>query len=137
MCVGVLFVFSLRRRPPAYTLTASHLPYPTLGRPHEARRVGRPGIAQSQARAQHQQRNHGQQPKLAVLARLQHGSDGSRATCRKTVAAASPEIVTGSCPFDNPRSEEHTSELQSLMRISSAVFCLKTKKTTHCDIDTL
>src|SRR3546814_7768300 len=28
------------------------------------------------------------------------------------------------------RSEEHTSELQSLMRISSAVFCLK-KKTTH------
>src|SRR3546814_9204021 len=29
----------------------------------------------------------------------------------------------------NPRSEEHTSELQSLMRISSAVFCLKKKKT--------
>src|SRR3546814_4690288 len=28
------------------------------------------------------------------------------------------------------RSEEHTSELQSLMRISYAVFCLKTKKTT-------
>src|SRR3546814_10152160 len=31
--------------------------------------------------------------------------------------------------FDIPRSEEHTSELQSLMRISYAVFCLK-KKTT-------
>src|SRR3546814_8945010 len=36
------------------------------------------------------------------------------------------------------RSEEHTSELQSLMRISYAVFCLKKKKkniystTTHC-----
>src|SRR3546814_5992165 len=29
------------------------------------------------------------------------------------------------------RSEEHTSELQSLMRISSAVFCLKTKTTKH------
>src|SRR3546814_2382383 len=28
------------------------------------------------------------------------------------------------------RSEEHTSELQSLMRISYAVFCLKKKKTT-------
>src|SRR3546814_3846119 len=28
------------------------------------------------------------------------------------------------------RSEEHTSELQSLMRISSAVFCLKKNKTT-------
>src|SRR3546814_7060863 len=29
---------------------------------------------------------------------------------------------------DSPRSEEHTSELQSLMRISYAVFCLKKKK---------
>src|SRR3546814_2899630 len=33
------------------------------------------------------------------------------------------------------RSEEHTSELQSLMRISYAVFCLKNKKpTVHRDI---
>src|SRR3546814_5447736 len=31
------------------------------------------------------------------------------------------------------RSEEHTSELQSLMRISYAVFCLKKKKYTHHD----
>src|SRR3546814_1892270 len=30
-----------------------------------------------------------------------------------------------------PRSEEHTSELQSLMRISYAVFCLKKKKHTN------
>src|SRR3546814_8068950 len=32
---------------------------------------------------------------------------------------------------NNPRSEEHTSELQSLMRISYAVFCLKKKKTQN------
>src|SRR3546814_9964963 len=32
------------------------------------------------------------------------------------------------------RSEEHTSELQSLMRISYAVFCLKKKKKTHIQI---
>src|SRR3546814_7867905 len=32
------------------------------------------------------------------------------------------------------RSEEHTSELQSLMRISYAVFCLKKKKTAHTQI---
>src|SRR3546814_4230409 len=34
------------------------------------------------------------------------------------------------CPTEKPgmRSEEHTSELQSLMRISYAVFCLKKKK---------
>src|SRR3546814_9967013 len=31
-------------------------------------------------------------------------------------------------PEPRPRSEEHTSELQSLMRISYAVFCLKKKK---------
>src|SRR3546814_9048891 len=37
-----------------------------------------------------------------------------------------------------PRSEEHTSELQSLMRISYAVFCLKKKKTvtTHEKLQT-
>src|SRR3546814_10836024 len=32
---------------------------------------------------------------------------------------------------DGVRSEEHTSELQSLMRISYAVFCLKKKKINH------
>src|SRR3546814_1781508 len=37
---------------------------------------------------------------------------------------------TASLPFGPTRSEEHTSELQSLMRISYAVFCLK-KKNIH------
>src|SRR3546814_10612526 len=37
---------------------------------------------------------------------------------------------------DISRSEEHTSELQSLMRISYAVFCLKKKKTTQQKITT-
>src|SRR3546814_2786882 len=36
----------------------------------------------------------------------------------------------GACADGNKRSEEHTSELQSLMRISYAVFCLN-KKNTH------
>src|SRR3546814_1830395 len=35
------------------------------------------------------------------------------------------------CPLRWTRSEEHTSELQSLMRISYAVFCLKKKKKTE------
>src|SRR3546814_5843731 len=35
-----------------------------------------------------------------------------------------------------PRSEEHTSELQSLMRISYAVFCLKNKKQKHLQPNT-
>src|SRR3546814_13070356 len=35
---------------------------------------------------------------------------------------------------DHERSEEHTSELQSLMRISYAVFCLKKKKIKHTKV---
>src|SRR3546814_3557012 len=36
-------------------------------------------------------------------------------------------LKTGAVMMSEPRSEEHTSELQSLMRISYAVFCLKNK----------
>src|SRR3546814_3214745 len=36
--------------------------------------------------------------------------------------------ITPAQAIEPPRSEEHTSELQSLMRISYAVFCLKKKK---------
>src|SRR3546814_7199391 len=42
--------------------------------------------------------------------------------------AIEPRPVAGAV-----RSEEHTSELQSLMRISYAVFCLKQKNLTHSD----
>src|SRR3546814_2621469 len=49
------------------------------------------------------------------------------------IAIFDPEI---GIEFERVRSEEHTSELQSLMRISYAVFCLKKKQykmkhTTH------
>src|SRR3546814_2430395 len=53
-------------------------------------------------------------------ARRKQGWEGTRSRC------ASGEF--------NPRSEEHTSELQSLMRISYAVFCLKKKKKSHLQI---
>src|SRR3546814_1664857 len=43
-------------------------------------------------------------------------------------AGATAVIQPGGSIRDNERSEEHTSELQSLMRISYAVFCLTTKK---------
>src|SRR3546814_10122113 len=39
-------------------------------------------------------------------------------------------VGRGPCQVDCERSEEHTYELQSLMRTSYAVFCLKTKRTT-------
>src|SRR3546814_7805928 len=52
---------------------------------------------------------------------------------RQTLGA---RFLGGACDFvgnlaDALRSEEHTSELQSLMRISYAVFCLKKKKNTE------
>src|SRR3546814_5233654 len=48
-----------------------------------------------------------------------------RAAAPAPVAAGRPPGANG--PNPAPRSEEHTSELQSLMRISYAVFCLKKK----------
>src|SRR3546814_2599343 len=46
-------------------------------------------------------------------------------------AARRRELVDELAPLRENRSEEHTSELQSLMRISYAVFCLKKKKLKH------
>src|SRR3546814_8101085 len=58
-----------------------------------------------------------------------------------TQLRAAPNVVSrlhrhnfkrgGAAVSRSGRSEEHTSELQSLMRISYAVFCLKKKKTKH------
>src|SRR3546814_3698908 len=43
-----------------------------------------------------------------------------------------PVPIRASVPrAEQPRSEEHTSELQSLMRLTSAVFCLKKKSRAH------
>src|SRR3546814_4298245 len=58
-----------------------------------------------------------------------------------TVAAGGLLHISGQLPFDDgalmTRSEEHTSELQSLMRISYAVFCLKKKKLIHFTISSI
>src|SRR3546814_9484399 len=56
----------------------------------------------------------GPSPTIQAMARLAAGSSGS--------ADGSDDVAT-----TTDRSEEHTSELQSLMRISYAVFCLKQK----------
>src|SRR3546814_8473354 len=84
---------------------------------------------------------------LAAYARLRRtaraGYGGFLWTGRQAIASLSPELffaLRGGQVVARPmkgRSEEHTSELQSLMRISYAVFCLKkkNKKTTNV-IDT-
>src|SRR3546814_8637675 len=57
-------------------------------------------------------------------------AESTLALARASAAtAASISVLAGTLPPDSRRSEEHTSELQSLMRISYAVFCLKKKKT--------
>src|SRR3546814_3666186 len=64
------------------------------------------------------------------------GAMGCRAADRRHVHRQAPDAVPGRDqsvrriprPAGVYRSEEHTSELQSLMRISYAVFCLKKKK---------
>src|SRR3546814_1228099 len=53
---------------------------------------------------------------------VEHLHAGIRTCCRTVQRTANL------ADFDHLRSEEHTSELQSLMRISYAVFCLKKKK---------
>src|SRR3546814_5049358 len=51
---------------------------------------------------------------------------------REQFAPEGPVVAfSGGQIWDDHRSEEHTSELQSLMRISYAVFCLKKKQSTN------
>src|SRR3546814_9181807 len=64
----------------------------------------------------------------------QYGRQGAVLRCRRLCGL--PQARRGPCRRTpetgdrRDRSEEHTSELQSLMRISYAVFCLKKKKKT-------
>src|SRR3546814_2100984 len=51
-----------------------------------------------------------------------------QAACRCSRRQRQTRQKDRDAPGQTPRSEEHTSELQSLMRISYAVFCLKKKK---------
>src|SRR3546814_1575802 len=103
--LSICFVFFLMiRRPPRSTRTDTLFPYTTLFRSH--RRLAEVGV----------------QPRLAGL---EHVSDAGRRRSRRVPFIAPFGIYAGD-PADR-RSEEHTSELQSLMRISYAVFCLKKK----------
>src|SRR3546814_3739223 len=59
--------------------------------------------------------------------RARNGAYSARAWKRQPLATCTSSMVRV-CQSALSRSEEHTSELQSLMRISYAVFCLKKKK---------
>src|SRR3546814_9199418 len=96
------------RRPPRSTRTDTLFPYTTLFRSlvHTAR--------------------------LVAVGRCEGLTDPARHLGRFDIGAGvgrGTQLLHPRAEFG--RSEEHTSELQSLMRISYAVFCLKKKKTTN------
>src|SRR3546814_4691856 len=119
------------RRPPRSTRTDTLFPYTTLFRsqwPHrQARR-----IAHHRDRRRHPDQDRFDQGRR----RLENpcpSQGGGGAAKRRYDAATAVRTATGRAgqPIHGPRSEEHTSELQSLMRISYAVFCLKKKTKTQ------
>src|SRR3546814_11373096 len=105
-CSCFRFIFFLMiRPPPRSTRTDTLFPYTTLfrsGLEHARFQPGRHRHAELLAG-----RHEGVLPFAAKDQRLLYGAPAQ------------------------PRSEEHTSELQSLMRISYAVFCLKKKKNNN------
>src|SRR3546814_12393671 len=108
-----IFIFFLMiRRPPRSTRTDTLFPYTTLFRSARAETV-RPRDRRLRPDAG-QDRRHVH--RAAVLARVRLPG-GPRLRRRPQVAHRRGQL----------RSEEHTSELQSLMRISYAVCCLKKK----------
>src|SRR3546814_2976595 len=87
------------RRPPRSTRTDTLFPYTTLFRSNL--------------------------PQYASLSNL--AFNRGRVCYRPTSLQFWMMMLPSAKPWQNCRSEEHTSELQSLMRISYAVFCLKKK----------
>src|SRR3546814_6873484 len=69
-----------------------------------------------------------------IIGGLVVGTIAGWISAKKVKMTAMPQMVSlfngmgGACAALISRSEEHTSELQSLMRISYAVFCLKKNK---------
>src|SRR3546814_3713116 len=96
------------RRPPRSTRTDTLFPYTTLFRSRDPDLLGQLDVRGA-----------------AVL--LQRGHQSPIQVVQISASFASRHLDTR-LVLSETRSEEHTSELQSLMRISYAVFCLKKKK---------
>src|SRR3546814_6734363 len=107
------------RRPPRSTRTDTLFPYTTLFRSRDSFQKTRLSCG-------------AKLPAGRLAARRHRNRKLEKNEGRSPMAANAGEKArrTGDfrCEQCNERSEEHTSELQSLMRISYAVFCLKKKK---------
>src|SRR3546814_6526728 len=104
--------------PPISTLTDTLFPYTTLFRSRDGH---------------HQHRALG--ASVRALSACDHGlaADARRRSRPEKPRGRRPSHGEPDHRSHRSRSEEHTSELQSLMRISYAVFCLKKKKKKHTD----
>src|SRR3546814_7952693 len=130
------------RRPPRSTRTDTLVPYTTLFRSPaqfkaEAKAVetttvdGECDTPDNQAKVEDKADATVQDTLPLVLAAtdsMVDEDDLSPDGSDQTPEDAGDRVDEGSITVDFFRSEEHTSELQSLMRISYAVFCLKKKK---------
>src|SRR3546814_3342741 len=109
------------RRPPRSTRTDTLFPYTTLFRSIRIETPDRPRSPQWAYSSKEVAAAAASAFLLKVTPRIRTNAATARSAERRREA----------------RSEEHTSELQSLMRISYAVFCLKKKKHTAQTITTI
>src|SRR3546814_1720870 len=110
------------RRPPRSTRTDTLFPSPTLFRSGKPDHIGKI-VSTYQHRTE--------EPRYArrvPMAEIEE--NGFNLNISRYVSTATAEEEIDLAHVNASRSEEHTSELQSLMRISYAVFCLKNKKNT-------
>src|SRR3546814_1911546 len=113
------------RRPPRSTRTDTLFPYTTLFR---SRGPDDPGDIRAGRK--------GRRDYLSEVTAAHLASAFSLPPLNMLAAMKPPTTTTTKPAVARPRrSEEHTSELQSLMRISYAVFCLKKKKTNTTTTD--
>src|SRR3546814_2930927 len=75
--------------------------------------------------------SHDRKKSMPAPASIAINAQTSPALTTLAPSAAAQKRATERGTMNDSRSEEHTSELQSLMRISYAVFCLKKKKQTQ------
>src|SRR3546814_10186599 len=120
------------RRPPRSTRTATLFPYTALFRSvhhgHDAVAVG--GVEVGEEPLAHRPANGARHRAVKGVEVGRPNKEMLRIDHRDRLGAGTANIAGDALPrpHQRRRSEEHTSELQSLMRHSYAVFCLKKKK---------
>src|SRR3546814_4118876 len=132
MLLCVVFFYLMIRRPPRSTLTDTLLPHTTLVRSVARLRQrlgqGRGRRAEEEGRRQEGREEESREEGRSAQGREEGPGEEGRRKEDGEEGRAPQDRQEGTGKEGHERSEEHTSELQSLMRISYAVFCMKKKK---------